>query len=172
MKVWAPLLLLLFFAACRSRVQTERSFEAFGGVGVAALPSVGAAVIAGQRFSEREKFDLDFELRAIFQGGDDSATQSGKFFQVQAGVKQTLNPGHRRRPFLRFGATWFRSTGNPDLIDQPGDYLGIYVGGGYEFDVSPRVTISPDVSLNLVNGEGSIGGEFLPSFALNVLFRF
>ena len=172
MKVWAPLLLLLSFAACRSRVQTEHSYEAFGGVGVAALPSVGVAVIAGQQFSERDKFDLDFELRGIFQGGDDSATQSGEFFQVQVGVKQTLNPGHRRRPFLRLGATWFRATGNPDLIDEPGDYLGVYFGGGYEFDVSPRVTISPDVSLNLVNGEGSIGAEFFPTFALNVLFRF
>jgi len=159
--------------ACHTRIEKENDTELYGGLGVSALPSVGVTVIAGQYFYRRNpKFDLAFEMRATRQGGSDSATQDGKFFQIQAGVKQVLSPGHDRRLFFRYGATWMRATGNPDILDVAGDYLGAFAAVGYEWDLTERLTLSPEVSINALNGEGDIGFDLLPQAVVSLLFKF
>lgn len=170
-----PVLFALFALAavgCRTRVQEERDYDLYGGVGVSGLPDVGGSVTAGQIAGRTGKYDFAFELRATLQGGEDSATQNGRFFHLQAGAKQIASPGHRGRPFFRYGVTWFRANGKPKIVDKRGDYLGAYVGGGYEWDLSEHWTVSPDVTANFVNGEGSTGADFVPQVALSLLFRF
>jgi hypothetical protein len=171
---WTLALVALTVVACRTRVQTEiDDFDLYGGGGLSALPNIGGSVTAGQYMAKRSpKFDYAFEMRLAYQGGDDSPTQDGEFVHMQAGAKQIASPGHTRRPFFRYGFTWFRANGNPDLIDIPGDYLGVYGGFGYEWDLSRHWTFSPDFSVNLVNGEGSTDSEVLPQLNLNFLFRF
>ncbi len=89
------LTILLIAAACRTRIPAERDREVYGGLGISALPHAGGMATGGQYFSTRHpKFDFAFELRGSLQGGDDSATRSGRFFQAQAGVKQVASPGH------------------------------------------------------------------------------
>ncbi len=171
----APVVLVavLALAGCRTRIQTEGETEIYGGVGLAAVPDVGVAVTAGQYFSKfKPLYDFAFELRGVLQGGDDSATQDGEFFQVQAGVKQVTSPGHPRRWFFRYGITWMRANGDPRVLDRPGDYFGAYGAAGYEIDLGDRWTLSPEFSVNIVDGEGSTGTEFLPQVFLSLLFRF
>jgi len=164
---------LLLLVACRARIQPERESEVYGAVGVVGLPSVGAHVTGGQYFSKRSpKYDFAFELRAGAQGGDDSATQDGGFYQVQAGVKQVTSPGHDRRLVFRYGITWFRANGDPSVLSEPGDYLGAYGGVGYEWRLGSRFWLGPEVTLNLVDGEGSRGTEFLPQAAVTLTFDF
>jgi len=167
------LLAVLAAAGCRTRIATERETEIYGGVGVAGVPDVGGAVTAGQFFSKSgPRFDYAFEMRGVFQGGDDSATQDGEFFQVQAGVKQVASPGHPRRPFFRYGVTWFRANGDPRVLDRSGDYFGAFGAAGYEIDLSEHWTLSPEVAVNLVDGEGSTGSDFLPQVFVSLLLRF
>lgn len=167
------LLLALLLASCRSRIQPERESELYGGIGVVGLPSVGGQLTAGQYFSKSwERFDLAFELRAAVQGGDDSATQSGGFYQLQMGVKQALSPGHDRRPFLRYGITWFRANGDPALVDDPGDYFGAYGGLGYEWRLGKRWWIGPEATITFANGEAGLGSEFLPQVGVNLILDF
>jgi hypothetical protein len=169
---WTFALLALVAVGCRTRLQTARESDFYGGVGLSALPDVGGSVTAGQIGRTTDRFDFAFEMRASYQGGDDSPTQDGEFFHIQAGVKQTASPGHPRRLFFRYGMTWFRANGDPRILDQRGDYLGVYGGVGYEWDLSEHWTLSPDVTANVVNGEGSTGTDFLPQLALSLLFRF
>jgi len=169
----AVLLLALVLPACRSRIQPERETEIYGGAGVSGLPNVGGHVIAGQFFSKRyEKSDFAFELRTAYQGGEDSATQDGEFFQVQAGVKQVLAPGHPRYWYVRYGVVWFRANGDPAILDLPGDYLGGFAGAGYQWRIGERASIGPEATLNFVDGEGSTDFEFLPQVAFNLIFDF
>jgi len=171
---WTLALVALTVVACRTRVQTERKdFDLYGGAGLSALPDIGGSVTAGQYISKRSpKFDYAFEMRVAYQGGDDSATQDGEFAQIQVGAKQVASPGHSKRLFFRYGFTWFRANGNPEIIDRSGDYFGVFGAVGYEWDLSDHWTFSPDVAVNMVDGEGSTGSELLPQLNLSFLFRF
>jgi len=165
--------LALCLVACRTRIQPERESDFYGGVGFSGLPDVGASVTAGQWFSKAlPDSDFAFELRAAYQRGEDSATQSGKFVQIQVGVKQVTAPGHSRRLFFRYGVTWLRATGDPNIFELPGDYLGAFGAAGYEFYLTSRLVLSPEVVLNVVNGEGGTDWEVLPQVGLSLLFDF
>ena len=167
------LLVALPLAACRSRIEPERESEIYGGLGVVGLPSIGGQLTGGQYFSKSsEKFDFAFELRGIAEGGDDSATQDGGFYQVQMGVKQVGSPGHDNHLFFRYGLTWFRANGDPELIDDPGDYFGAYGGVGYEWRLGERWWIGPEVTLNIAEGEAALGTELLPQVGFNVFLDF
>jgi hypothetical protein len=167
------LLAALLLVGCRSRIQPERESEIYGGVGVVGLPSVGAQVTAGQYVSKSSpKYDFAFELRAAVEGGSDSPTQDGGFYQVQAGLRQVTSPGHDRRWVFRYGLTWMRANGDPQVIDEPGDYLGAYGGVAYEWQVGRRVWVGPEVTLSVVDGEGSRGSEVLPQIGFGVFFDF
>ena len=159
---------------CRTRIQPERESEIYGGIGVQGLPGIGGTVVGGQYFSKhKEMSDFAFELRGGFQGGvDDSPTQSGKFAQIQAGVRQNLSPGHDQRLYFRYGVTWFRAVGDPNIVDEPGDYFGAYGAVGYEWRLGRRFWIGPEITVNGVNGEGPIDWEVLPQIGFNLLFDF
>jgi hypothetical protein len=170
---WVLVLLAVTVVACRTRIQPERDSPVYGGVALSGLPDVGGSLIAGQWFSKATaKYDFAFELRGTYQRGEDSLTQDGKFFQVQAGAKQITSPGHRSRWAFRYGATWLRATGNPNFIDKPGDYFGAFGSVGYEWYLTPRLLLGPEATINIVNGEGSTDWEFLPQVSLNLLFDF
>lgn len=169
----ALLLALLALAACRSRIQQERPSDVYAGVAVSGLPGVGAGITVGQLFSDRsDKYDFAFEMTGTWQTGEDSATQEGHFFQVQGGVKQTLSPGHREHLVFRYGLTWLRATGDPAIFDRAGDYLGVYGGAGYEWDLSPRFTIGPGLEVAILGGEGSLPVEILPRLTFGAIFKF
>ncbi|MCK6459809.1 MAG: porin family protein [Planctomycetes bacterium] len=169
----AIVLLALLLVGCRSRVAPPRESDLYGGVGVVGVPSVGGQVTAGQWFAKSsDKYDFAFELRAVVEAGDDSATQDGGFYQVQMGVKQVLSPGHDNHLFFRYGLQWFRANGDPAMIDDPGDYFGAYGGVGYEWRLGERWWIGPEATLTLADGEGNLGTEFLPQVGLNLFFDF
>jgi hypothetical protein len=167
------LLLALLVAGCASRIQPERESEIYGGVGVLAMPSIGGQVTGGQYFSKSsEKWDFAFELRAAIEGGDDSATQDGGFYQVHMGVKQVASPGHRSHMYFRYGLTWFRANGDPEVIEDPGDYFGGYGSVGFEWRIGKRWWIGPEATVNFVDGEADVGAEFLPQVGFNLIFEF
>lgn len=158
--------------ACRTRIQRERPYEAAGTVGLSAVPSVGGSISLDQKFDESDFFNWAFELRGVFQGGAASSMQQGHFFEAEMGVRQTLSPGHPEHLYFRYGVTWLRATGDPNLISAPGDYFGGYAGAGYEWELNDQLSIGPEFDCILVNGEGSLGTEFLPRAAFNVRFKF
>lgn len=158
------LLVLLVAAACRGRALTD---ELFVGVGASGLPGAGVGVSAGQSFARSERTDFAFEL-----GGDFQDVRKGDFFQVRMGVKQSLRPGRPGHPVFRYGATWLRATGEPDLLRLPGDYFGAYAGAGWEWRLRERLRAGPEIRIVAVNGEGGLDTEVFAQVAFHLLFRF
>ena len=145
---------LVLAAACKSRLPADVQHDFFAAAGLSAVPNIGASVTVGQYFNTRTpKFDWAVELQAVYQGGEDSTEQTGGFAQVSLGVKQVTAPGHSNHLVFRYGATWFRANGRPEVIAHPGDYLGGYAGVGWEYEVSDRITTGPDIRIIIADGE-------------------
>jgi hypothetical protein len=79
--------------------------------------------------------------------------------EVRAGLK--LRPaGEETAPwFGRAGAVWLRAEGEPEFLDGPGDYGGLYLGAGLQFALAPAWRTGPEVTVLGVDAEGSRGGS-------------
>ena len=172
------LLLCLLATGCRSRLRQEHARKAFFGAGLSALPQVGAAVEAGWRVAARESYDLFVELEGTVQFlddtdfNDDGLGGPGTFSQARLGLKHTFSPGHKRHLTVRYGAVWFRARGGVTILDLPGDYIGAYLGLGFETDLSERWTMGPEIRILLVEGTDSQGFDVVPQFGWHLIFRF
>lgn len=161
------LLLLLLVAACRTRLPESDPREFYVGGGVSVEEAAGAVFLAGQRVSAKHpKFDLFIDGHIVRQWGDVDLGQ------IEVGALGILSPGHESHLYFRAGATWLRLVGDSDFIDEPGDYLGAYMGVGYQWDLTSRISCGPEFDIYLLGGEGSLGFEFLPRalFQFNVKF--
>jgi len=161
------LLLLLLVAACRTRLPEPDPHEFYAGAGVSLEKVPGAVFIAGQRASAKSPlFDIYIEGHILRQWGD------ADLGQLEVGAKQVLSPGYKSHLYFRYGATWLRLVGDSPTIREAGDYFGGYVGTGYEWDLTPRISCGPELDLYALGGEGPLGFEFLPRvlFQLNVKF--
>ncbi len=161
------ILLALASVGCRTRIDEASPPQFHLGPSISALPGSGFGVTAGQVYSDRGRFNYALEASAARH-----ETTEGTFSQASIGVKQTASPGHETHWVFHYGLTWFRSTGSNGLIDVPGDYVGGYVGAGYEWHLARRVTLGPIARLAVVNGEGSLDTLVLPQFGLVLLFHF
>jgi hypothetical protein len=162
-------LVALLAAGCRS---------AFVDTGVSFLPQVGVAAGGGVRLGGSGASEFHLEAEVAYQSLDDKDVlddgngAQGPWRQAQVGVKQVLRPDRRRHVVVRYGAAWFRQTGVTGIIDGPGTYWGGFGGVGFETDVSPRVSIGPEVRVIVAQGEGAPGWEIVPQLRLHVVFRF
>jgi hypothetical protein len=160
-------LFLLSGAGCRTRLNEAEPHEFYVSTGVSAEAPPALQVMAGQRVAAMgPRFDWYVEAGVARQWGSDDLGQ------IQVGARQVLSPGHRSHAYFRYGATWVRVVGDSDLVDDPGDYLGFYVGAGYEWDLTPQISVGPELDLNALFGESSLGEAFLPRFLLQLRVRF
>jgi len=170
-----PLLLLLAPACQSARVAGyDRSWYAGGAF--SAIPGVGLAVGGGKVFHRAEMHDWSAEAQVVRHFlddkdlADDGNADHGRLTAVRAGFKHTFSPGHKRHLTLRYGFQFYRASGFPGIVDDPGDYLGAYAGVGFETDLDRHWTMGPELSLALLEGQGSLPTEFVPTFFWH-LFR-
>jgi len=139
------LLLCLLAGACRSQAikdddVADRKF--YVSAGLSALPQVGVGVGGGGRVSARENYDLYLEGEGVVQFlndtdfNDDGFGGPGNFYQVSFGLKHSFSPKSKRHLTVRYGGVWFQATGGQTILQQPGDYVGGYLGIGFETDLS------------------------------------
>jgi hypothetical protein len=119
-----------------------------GGIGGGKVLSVGRSATWSAELGLTYQ-DLYHDPDVIDEG------QNGKFAEARAGVKVSTNPRGRGHVTGRAGVAWWMVNGDPsatdwDTIDDVGDYLGIYAGVGYEWDLDRHWTTGPEV--------GGIGG--------------
>jgi hypothetical protein len=163
------LLLSLLFAGCRS---------AFVDAGVSFLPQVGVAAGGGVLLGSSAASEVFLEAEAACQWLDDKGIlddgneEQGPWWQADVGAKHVLRPEQRRHLVVRYGAVWFRQTGVTGIIDGPGTYWGGFAGVGFETDLSPRLSVGPEVRVLVAQGEGSPGWEIVPQLRLHVVLRF
>lgn len=148
--------------------------EIYVGAAASLSPGVGGGVEFGQVFARSSLATWSLELMA---GGQDTTQdlffdQDGEYAQIRGGVKAAFQPcsccGHFT---ARAGATWLRSTATNDFLTQTGDYVGVYVGAGYEWDIGNRFTTGPELALNAVAREGSSDIDFLPQLHWHFILK-
>ena len=96
---------------------------------------------------------------------------AGDWSQIQSGLKLSFQPKERRHWTLRTGVVWLRAAGEPNLLDEPGDYGGFYVGGGFEAEITEHLTVGPAVVLMPVFMEGSQDLELVPQLTWRFIWR-
>jgi len=85
---------------------------------------------------------LDDEIFA-----DDGNPKAGPWYQVRAGFKRTSNPPGPRHLTTRIGAVWLRAEGEPNVIQDEGNYAGLYAGLGFETDLGPSLSVGPELTI-------------------------
>jgi len=146
--------------------------------GLSALPNFGLTAGAGQLVAADEEKTWTAEAVATFQFLDDEDLANdgypaaGDWTQVQLGVKRLTDPGARRHWTARAGLVWFRALGDPNIVQERGDYEGLYGGLGFETSLSESFSMGPDFVLMLAHRESGQGVVLVPQLAWRVLWSF
>jgi len=171
------LLAFLGAAGCRSRVAGVPR-DAYAGGAFSAVPGVGASLGGGKVLWRTETADIAVEGHLVRHPlddkdiADDGFADSGRMTAIRLGAKHTLSPGHKRHAVFRYGAQLYRATGTPGIIDFPGDYFGFFVSAGFETDLSRNWTMGPEISVAVMEGEGSLETEVVPTLFWHFIFNF
>jgi hypothetical protein len=127
--------------------------------GFSTFPGVGGTLGIAQRIQTHENIRFDFEMDIVHQELD-KAGPSGEndFDQVRAGLKASYPADSPNRGTARLGIVWLRTLGDAVGIDGEGDFGGGFLGLGYQFRLTPHLSLNPDLCFALVDAEG--GGDF------------
>jgi hypothetical protein len=172
-----PVLLGLAVPGCRSRVAgPERGWYAGGAF--SAIPGVGLAAGGGKVLGGAGTYDWAAEAQIVRHFlddkdlADDENADHGRMTAVRAGFKHTFAPGSKRHLTVRYGFQFYRATGVPGIVEDPGDYYGFYAGVGFETDLDEHWTMGPEISLAVMEGEGPLQTEVVPTFFWHLLRNF
>ncbi|MDP6954330.1 MAG: hypothetical protein QF599_00035 [Planctomycetota bacterium] len=173
--------LILGLTACRGPASTGAgatpSDLAFG-TAFSALPNIGASLSATQLFDGNTERTWSLELELTQQPfddedlADDGNPHAGTWTQLQLGVKRLSDPAARRHFTQRYGLAWMRARGEPNIVQLPGDYEAVYAGFGFETDITPRLSVGPELSLMGALREKGSGIDFIPQFNWHLIWRF
>ena len=150
----------------------------YAGASFSAVPGVGLAVEGGKIIHRAEKHDWSAEGQIIRHFlddkdfADDGFADHGRMTAVRVGLKHRTSPGHKRGLTFRYGFQFYRATGEPGIVDVAGDYYGFYAGLGFETELSRRWTMGPEFSVAILEGEGSISTEVVPTFFWHLIYNF
>jgi len=168
---------VLSCAACQTRIPGYPR-DWYAGVAFSGVPGVGLSVDGGKvlHHGERQDWAAEAEFIRHFLDdkdlADDGHASHGRMSAVRAGFKHSFKPGYKRRLTLRYGFEWYRATGEPGIVDFPGDYYGAYASIGFETELARHWTMGPEMSFAFLEGEGDIGFEFVPTFFWRVIYDF
>ena len=169
---------LLLLPACQSARVPGYERGWYAGGAFTAIPGVGLAAGGGKVIHGTERSDWSAEAQLIRHFlddkdiADDERADHGRLTAIRAGLKHTFSPGHKRHLVVRYGFQFNRATGVPGIVDLPGDYLGGYLGVGFETDLNRHWTMGPELSFALLEGEGALPLEFVPTFFWHLIRNF
>ena len=156
--------LLVFLAACGgARPVTGPPAQALpspapaylDGLG-SVLPNMGVGLGLGRVLRRSDAATTFVEAQAIYQFLDDEDVASdgqpkaGPWYQIMAGLKRSSTPAGLRHVTSRIGAVWLRAEGEPNFIQEEGNYLGAYGGVGFETHLGPSLMVGPNVTILLI----------------------
>jgi hypothetical protein len=148
------------------------------GASFSALPNIGLSLSAGQVFDRDAERTWAFELEGTHQPwddedlSDDGNPHAGTITQIQMGVKRTSDPLDSRHWTQRYGVGWFRARGEPNIVQEAGDYEVLYAGWGFETHLSKSVTMGPEFSLMLAVQEKTRDVYVVPQFNWHISWGF
>ena len=141
------------------------------------LPNLGLTGTVAREVGHWRRGALAFEGEFTDQFLDDkSLTESsdpaaGDWTQAKLGLRWAKAYDRGRWFTLRTGGVWFKARGRPNIIDDPGDYYGIYVELGLEAQLSEHWIVGPAVSTMLVLDEDNHQEHVVPMVTWRFLYR-
>ena len=122
------------------------------GLGFSVLPGFGGGLEFGMHTKITQTAMWSIEFGMHYQDMSESLSgenASGSLMSASAGMRIRFQPRARGHVTARAGLSWLRTDGNPhDLdtasLDWRGDYIGVYAGIGYEFDLGCNWTTGPE----------------------------
>ena len=97
---------------------------------------------------------------------NDGNPAAGTWSQVQLGLRRTTLSKYGRRWSWRGGVMWSRAGAVPNLVQEAGDYNGVYASYGFASPFASGWWLGPEISLILVEHEGSVSEVgFFPQLA-------
>jgi len=153
---WAPALVLAGAAlGCRA---PEGGRQVDLGLAPSLLPNLGLAASTSAAIARSPSYEWRAEARFTDQFVDDKTfadnglPEAGNWTQLELGLRGLSTPEERSHWIVRFGAIGFDALGEPNLIEEPGDYLGVYGSFGRETDFGHGFSIGPEISLVAASG--------------------
>ncbi len=144
------------------------------GVGPSALPGVGGMLSFTQRVFSNEEREIGVEVDWTQQRVDrdrQAGFRGSELDQVRLGVRGRWLAGALEDWHMRGGVVWLRTLGDPVYLDKPGDYGGGYLGFGYEFPLGEHLVTGPDLTVHLVDSEGSGDAGVVPQLAWRLYWK-
>jgi len=167
----ALLVLALLAGACRA---PESGCDPRIGVGPSFLPNIGVAGNVDWRLSALGAGELraDANLTQQFLDDedfvDDGNESAGDWTQISLGLRYVATPDDEASWESFVGPVWFHARGEPNIIDEPGRYVGVRAGLGYHVRLSPRFSMGP--SLAVVYGWDGGGPARFPQLTWDLTF--
>lgn len=121
------------------------------------LPNLGLAASASTPVRAGRSFETRLEVRFTDQFLDDKNLspngdpRAGDWTQLDLGVRWN-GRGERRFWTFRTGVVGFHARGEPNLIDEPGRYVGVYAGFGRRAWLTEHLAFGPEVNLIAAHG--------------------
>ena len=160
---------LLCFASCQGPQPTRASGrDVRFGIGLSALPNLGVAGSISARVARRPELDWRAELQVHYQFlddedfADDGFPAAGDWTQLGVGVLARTNPDARRHWLWRFGLEVFEARGTPNIVDSEGTFVALRLGLGFETDLTPRLSIGPELAVMPAYGGEDDEFRFVP----------
>jgi hypothetical protein len=142
--------LVLLLAGCAANLgRHELDLE----VSARGLPGVGVGAALAQRVLDRGSKRIDFELGLERQELADAGPSGDDWTRIWTGLR--CGAAEPVDAFVwRAGATWVRSEGEAAGLD-PADFGGVYVGGGYAWELAPAFATGPELTVLYLDSEGT-----------------
>ncbi len=143
-------------AALGCRAPEERRADL--GLAVSFLPNLGLAGSASAALRTTQTWEWRAEARFSDQFLDDKTfadnglPEAGDWTQLELGLRARRASEEGRHWVVRFGALGFEARGETNLVDEAGDYLGLYLGAGLETDIGRGFSIGPEFNLIAASG--------------------
>ena len=136
-------------------------------------PGLGGGIEGGQVFARSSLATWSFELLAGAQSPSDALAfeEDGKWSQIRGGVKASFQPCGCGHWTARGGVAWLRSTAANEFLDETGDYIGVYLGGGYEWDIGRRFATGPELSVMLMSQEQEFDVQVVPQLSWHFIVK-
>jgi hypothetical protein len=129
------------------------------GLAASFLPNLGLAASTSLVVRRSPELEQRLEARFTDQFVDDKAVAdndvgpaAGDWTQLELGWLGLGQPDERSHWIWRLGALGFQARGQPNIVSEPGDYLGVYAGLGRETSFGRGFAIGPAVALIAASG--------------------
>ena len=120
------------------------------------LPNLGLAASAALPVGESSPWRLEARFTDQFLDdkslADDGNPEAGNWTQLDLGLMCLSSSVDERAWSLRLGVVGFEARGDPNLVEEAGDYLGGYLGIGRFWSFGRGFAFGPELTLVAASG--------------------